>query len=265
MAKVPASKKIATTADWAKIARDRFGIGAPAAPAPVGSPPPDPVVAQPDPTFLAQVAANNLGYGTALGQLPGALNRASADYGYQVNYTPGARLADGSVDPNDPNSLGSYSVGGVDPSNPNSRAALLQKSYENNQRGNTTSLAARGQLYSGALQNAQDASLSNFNAQSAANQREFSNAIAGYFNTLQNARTAALSGNAGALGDLTNRLNAQPAPTTVTYAGVPYTPGTADQPFAAPVGAPTWQSALAAHSLLGTHITDPLPKRKKKA
>ena len=42
----------------------------------------------------------------------------------------------------------------VDPNNPFSRAALLQRSYDQAQRGTTNSMAAQGQLYSGALQNA---------------------------------------------------------------------------------------------------------------
>lgn len=43
-----------------------------------------------------------------------------------------------------------------DPSNPYSRAAALQESYRRSQAGSTTSMAARGQLYSGALQNEQN-------------------------------------------------------------------------------------------------------------
>jgi hypothetical protein len=54
--------------------------------------------------------------------------------------------------------LGVNAQGGVfdDPSNPYSRAAALQESYRRAQLGNTTGMAARGQLYSGALQNAQN-------------------------------------------------------------------------------------------------------------
>ena len=43
-----------------------------------------------------------------------------------------------------------------DPSNPFSQAAMLKRSYDQGQAGNTNSYAARGQLYSGALQNAQN-------------------------------------------------------------------------------------------------------------
>lgn len=44
----------------------------------------------------------------------------------------------------------------VDPNNPFSRASLLQRQYDQAKRGTTTSMAASGQLYSGALQRQQD-------------------------------------------------------------------------------------------------------------
>jgi hypothetical protein len=242
------NKGLPWDAAWAKIARDRFGIGAPQTSF-TGSPEPDATPAVPDQAYIGQTAANQLGYANVLNQLPGLLNRASAEYGYKVDYTPG------SGDVNDPGGQGSYSIGGVDPSNPNSRAALLQRSYENQQRGNTNSLAARGQLYSGALQNAQDTSAHDYQANEAGNQRSFQDLLAGYFGNVGNARTSALQGNATAFGDLATRLSSVPAPSTVTYAGVPYAPGTTDQPFASPVGRPTPESVLASKSLLGTDIT----------
>ena len=44
----------------------------------------------------------------------------------------------------------------VDPNNPFSRAALLQRSYDQAAKGTTNSMAAQGQLYSGALQRQQN-------------------------------------------------------------------------------------------------------------
>lgn len=52
--------------------------------------------------------------------------------------------------------------GAVDPNNPYSRAALLQRSYQDSVRGNTNSYAASGQLYSGALKNAQNRAFQNY-------------------------------------------------------------------------------------------------------
>lgn len=226
-----------------------------------GSPAPDPFAPGPDAAYLAALGANTATYANILAQLPGLLSSAAADYGYTVNYTPGARDAQGNVDPNDPNSIGTYSIGGIDPNNPNSRAAALQRAYQNQQRGNTNSYAARGQGYSGALQNAQNDATTTYGANEAANERSFANLISGYFNNAGSARTNALTGNASAVGDLANRMAATPAPSTVTYAGAPYTPADAanGQPFAAPVGTPTVASVLASKSLLGTDITKKPP------
>jgi hypothetical protein len=54
--------------------------------------------------------------------------------------------------------LGVNAQGGVfdDPTNPYSRAAALQEAYRRSQQGTTTSMAARGQLYAGALQTEQN-------------------------------------------------------------------------------------------------------------
>lgn len=49
-------------------------------------------------------------------------------------------------------------------SNPYSRAALLQRSYDQNQRATTNTMAARGQLYSGATQNAADLNAGNYSS-----------------------------------------------------------------------------------------------------
>lgn len=43
-----------------------------------------------------------------------------------------------------------------DPTNPYSQAAMLKRNYDEARTGTTTNYAARGQLYAGSLQNAQD-------------------------------------------------------------------------------------------------------------
>lgn len=55
-----------------------------------------------------------------------------------------------------------YETGIGDPTNPYSRSALLEQTYQRNQRGSTNSYAASGQLYSGALQNASNSNTSDF-------------------------------------------------------------------------------------------------------
>lgn len=67
---------------------------------------------------------------------------AQADYGYTGSDTNGDGIPDSGFN--------------VDPNNPFSRAALLQKRYTESKQGTTNSMAAQGQLYSGALQSAQD-------------------------------------------------------------------------------------------------------------
>lgn len=64
----------------------------------------------------------------------------------------------------------------ADPSNPFSRARLLKESFVNRQRGNATSAAARGQLYSGALQRSQNAAALDLAKGEDANQRAFQDA-----------------------------------------------------------------------------------------
>jgi len=55
-----------------------------------------------------------------------------------------------------------YETGIGDPTNPYSRSALLEQTYQRNQRGSTNSYAGAGQLYSGALQNASNSNTSDF-------------------------------------------------------------------------------------------------------
>lgn len=52
--------------------------------------------------------------------------------------------------------------GGDIASNPYSRAAMLQRSYNQNQRASLNTMASRGQLYSGATQNQANANVSNY-------------------------------------------------------------------------------------------------------
>lgn len=96
-------------------------------PGPVAQPPPL------DPAFQAQQAAANLNiqFGNAWDQ-------------YQT----------GQIE-------NQYGLG-LDTSNPYSRAKLLEESYTRSRRGTTNSLAAQGQLYSGAMQTAQDENLRNY-------------------------------------------------------------------------------------------------------
>lgn len=87
-----------------------------------------PQAMQPDATFIAQQGVNLSGYGNTLAGL--------------ANQEQGVRQA----------------YGFDDLSDPFSRARLLDERYQNRNRSNTNSFAGSGQLYSGALQNAQNQS-----------------------------------------------------------------------------------------------------------
>jgi hypothetical protein len=122
----------------------RRPVAATAAVAPAGllgpqsvSTPVGPSVLPPDPTYLATVAGNQSSHDITAADLARDRKNAFLSYGYTQDAA--GNLA-------------------FDPTNPFSQAALLKRSYDQAQRGNTNSYAARGQLYSGALQNAQDES-----------------------------------------------------------------------------------------------------------
>lgn len=91
----------------------------------------------------ANIAAN---LASQVGGINQAENAGANEFGFAVKWKP-------TVGPNGEREVESIAV---DPANPFSRAALLQRSYDQAKRGSTNSYAARGQLYSGALQNAQD-------------------------------------------------------------------------------------------------------------
>jgi hypothetical protein len=238
---------------WLRALQRTHGA-APATGGSVGSPAPSPQQPAPDATYISQVGANNRPYDNALAQLPANLQAAGAQYGYSY-----------SQDPNDPLNV---TVGGVDTSNPYSRAALLQRSYEQRQRGNTNSLAARGQLYSGALQNAQNSAFTDYNQASTENRQGFENLIRGYISGLGGLGAERDVNNAGAFGSLVERLANDPNQPPAQYAGVPYAPGTPEDPFATPLAAPTAASVMASQSLRGTALDRPVigkytPLKKK--
>lgn len=83
--------------------------------------------------------------------------------------------------------------GSINTANPYSRAALYQLNYEHQQAGTTNSLAARGQLHSGAIQNQRNLDASNYGQATAANrlayQRGLHSIQTGQLGTLANAGT----------------------------------------------------------------------------
>ena len=112
-----------------------------------------------------------------------------------------------------------------DVSNPYSRAANFQKQYAQSQRGAQTSMAARGQLYSGAYQNAQNANADTFSRNKDQNIREFMAAHQSLAGAERAAQGEYLGGVAGAESERIGRaLAARPDPMTVAPAPLPPAP-----------------------------------------
>lgn len=122
---------------------------APATPAPPAAAAPSPVdygaVSNTDPFGLiaAATSGGNRSYGDTVAQANQNEDAAGLDYGYNLQ-----RDANGNV-------IGYTQQQNVLATNPFSKAAELQQSYLNSQRGTTNNLASQGQLYSGALANQQ--------------------------------------------------------------------------------------------------------------
>lgn len=110
-------------------------VSAPPRPATLTAPAAAPAyVPQPDPQFGADVNSANLNLSTTLQHNQAARGQLGTVFGLGVD------AAGNTID---------------DHTNPFSRAAALQTSYDNSVRGTQNSYAARGQLYSGAIQEAQ--------------------------------------------------------------------------------------------------------------
>lgn len=111
-----------------------------------------------------------------------------------------------------------------DTSDPFSRARLLQRSFEQNQRGATNSYASRGQLYSGALQNAQNEVRFGFERGLNAERREYDRVLADIGNRRRGAQTASTDEELDAAGGRVDRAAAQ-RPDPYDFAGGGLTSG----------------------------------------
>ena len=124
-----------TTWGDVKTTYDQKYPATPAAPKPT-----DPASTPKDAQYLASVTGLARNRDDTLAGIGREQNQALAEYGYTGAFDAQGNLTGRSVDTN----------------NPFSRAALMKRSYDQSARGNNTSFAARGQLNSGAFQNAKD-------------------------------------------------------------------------------------------------------------
>ena len=103
-----------------------------------------------------------------------------------------------------------YETGIGDPSNPYSRSALLEQTYQRNQRGSTNSYAAAGQLYSGALQNASNANTADRAQGQHQIKYDYMKGMAGISNAQQMLGFRRDDANAAALAGNVARASAEP-------------------------------------------------------
>lgn len=228
-------------------------------------PKPEPRTPQPDqpqldlndPQYIGALATGNLPFQQAYAQLPGDVGTLASNYGFTTNFTPGQ------ADPNtglagDP----TIQVTGIDTSNPYSRAALLQKSYDQTKAGNVTSLGARGQLYSGALQNAQTTAGKAFDTGSEQLRSSFNDVIHGWIGNLGSARLGAGAAKTSALGDLTQKgIDSAPP---LSFGGVPYERDEYGNLRPIAGSTPTAESVMKSGSLLGTGFASGKPPKRKR-
>lgn len=100
-----------------------------------------------------------------------------------------------------------------DTSDPFSRAALLQQSLQRNQTASSNGMAAAGQFFSGALQNAKNANQTNYNQNYDSLSKTYQSALAAIKDARQTATTGAQTDIGTAQGEALSRLLAsRPAP-----------------------------------------------------
>lgn len=111
----------------------------------------------------------------AEGDLTYGLTRGANAYGLRATVNPDQTFSVAEVDPKSPD----Y--------NPFNQMAMLRKHFDQTQKGNTNSYAARGQIYAGSLQNAKDATREGYNQDQAGLTGAFGDYIRGL---ITNKRTA---------------------------------------------------------------------------
>lgn len=151
-----AKRKYSWTGGYTAPTSSAWGgtLGAPVASTAV-APPPAPVqpAGIPDPYGLVPTATNaaNATYGNTLAGIISNENLLANQYGLSATGHDANGLISGfAIDPN------------VDVNNPFSRAALLNRSFRQEKNRTLNGYAAAGQLYSGALKNAQTTNQFNF-------------------------------------------------------------------------------------------------------
>lgn len=156
-----------------------------------------------DPIYDQTIAGLGRSRTDALAELTRQRGAGLLGYGYNATY--------------DANGL----VSGLtyDPNNPYSQAALARTVYQQNKNGTTNSLAARGQLYSGALTNAQNTNDTNFNVGENSRQQALINFLNGLTGQEKGVNDSFDTGSLQAEGDRLGRAPSNPNYNPATPAG----------------------------------------------
>lgn len=161
-----------------------------------------------DPIYDQQAGGLQKRRDDTLSGLAGTRTRALLDYGYSAQYDANGNATGLTFDPN----------------NPDSRAAQLKRRYNEAKAGTTNSMANRGQLYSGALLNAQDTNAGNYQRADNANQ----NALLAFLARNQGAKAGAGTdyelGMGQAAADRLGRVPPPPAPEPDAHPGSALSP-----------------------------------------
>ncbi len=145
-----------------------------------------------DPIYLNDIANAQRERDTTLAGLGQQRTATALEYGYTPTYDENGFVKALAIDPNDP-----YA-----------KAAVMQKSYEDNLRNTKQSFASRGQLYSGALGVGQSINDQNYAQGSSNLQNSFINFIARNQGAINAANTGLTNASANALSGAVERASA---------------------------------------------------------
>lgn len=191
-----------------------------------------------DPSYDATVGGLTRTRDDTLAGLTGEKTAALSNFGYNAQFDDKGNVTGLTFDPN----------------NPFSRAALLRKNYQQAKTGTTNSLASRGQLYSGAMTNAQNANDSGFQQNDNALQTSLGQVLSGILGRQRTANTDYETGAGVAYGDRISRAQSSPL----------YNPAPIDDTPAAAPSSPLSPATLALIEKWRTQGTDYSRNKKKK-
>ena len=175
----------------------------------------------PDSLYTTQKQNNQTAYEAAMAKIAAQRASTASEYGFDANTGAAAD--------------------NVDVSNPFSRAAMLNRSYAQNQAASSNSYANRGLLTSGAYASAVGEDARGYAQGTNALQSEFAQRLADFRNSETDSQTSLQTGNTGAYGELMGRRMQQDAAVTdpTPSPAAPAAPPSVNDALGLPGGSPT--------------------------